>query len=341
MWYTYTNCVVRDYNMEQFSQLDSLIKGKKVLYITTKNLDYIRVSQEINYLSHLASQVEIIGSKSSSYPKRIAFVFASLLKQPMKDIDIVFVGFAPQLVMPFFSWKFRTKTVIIDFFISVYDTMVLDRKKFKDGGFLSKFCHSLDEGTLKKADYIVCDTKAHGEFFADELGACQEKLRVLYLEADASIYYPRDKKPSGSQKKVLYFGSILNLQGVDVILDALKQFKDDTDISFEIIGPVPSAMDKPIQNNISYINWLSQQDLAEHIAQADLCLAGHFSGTIDKAKRTIPGKAYIYQAMGRPMILGDGPANHELFTADSNHIFVKMGDSTALAEAIKDFFDYE
>ena len=340
MWYTYTNCVVRDYNMEHFSQLDSFIKGKKVLYITTKNLDYIRVSQEVNYLNKLASNVQVIGSKSSSYPKRLAFVFASLIKQSMKDIDIVFVGFAPQLVMPFFSGKFKSKSVIIDFFISVYDTMVLDRKKFRDGGIISNFCHHLDERTLKKADYIVCDTKAHGSFFEKELGASAEKLRVLYLQADESIYYPRDKK-TDSKKKVLYFGSILNLQGVDVILEALKSFKDNTDISFEIIGPVPESMDKPIQDNVSYINWLSQQDLAEHIAQADLCLAGHFSGSIDKAKRTIPGKAYIYQAMGRPMILGDGPANHELFTADSNHIFVKMGDSTALAEAIKDFFDYE
>lgn len=341
MWYNIANCVIKDNNMEQFRQLDSQFSGKTVLYITTKNLDYIRISQEINYISKLASKVVVIGSKSTSYLKRLMQVFSSLASQPMDGIDVVFVGFAPQLVMPFFAGKFKNKPVIIDFFISVYDTMVLDRNKFADGGLMSKFCHRLDEKTLKKADYIVCDTMAHGEFFTTELGADADKLRVLYLEADSSIYYPRPKQDNGDIKKVLYFGSILNLQGVEVILDAMRQFKGRTDIAFEIIGPIPSHMDKPLLDNITYIDWLSQEDLAEHIAQADLCLAGHFSGTIMKAKRTIPGKAYIYEAMGRPIILGDGAANHELFTADAQHIFVKMGDSTALADAIKEFFNYE
>ena len=52
MWYTYTNCVVRDYNMEQFSQLDSLIKGKKVaptvrfLVVPASREVYLQAMQE-------------------------------------------------------------------------------------------------------------------------------------------------------------------------------------------------------------------------------------------------------------------------------------------------------
>lgn len=38
------------------------------------------------------------------------------------------------------------------------------------------------------------------------------------------------------------------------------------------------------------MEWLSQQELADEIAGADLCLAGHFNADIDKAKRTIPGR---------------------------------------------------
>ncbi len=328
--------------MENFSELESLFRDKRVLYITTKNLDYIRVTQEINYLKKLSADVTVIGSKAKGYGKRLMYVFKALLSQSMTDVDVVFVGFAPQLILPFFGGKLKKRPVVIDFFISVYDTMVLDRKKFTDGGLLSKFCKNLDINTLKKADYIVCDTKAHGEFFATELLADESKLRVLYLQADKSIYFPRAvEKPESAPKKVLYFGSILNLQGVDVILDALKEFKDEENIQFEIIGPIPDHMSKPIQPNITYIDWLTQQDLAEHIAGADLCLAGHFSGDIMKAKRTIPGKAYIYEAMGRPMILGDGPSNHELFSPDEKHIFVKMGDAKALALAINIYFKNE
>jgi glycosyltransferase involved in cell wall biosynthesis len=328
--------------MENFSELESLFRDKRVLYITTKNRDYIRVTQEINYLEKIASEVIVIASSAKGYGKRLAYVFKTLISQSMADVDVVFVGFAPQLIMPFFGGKLKKRPVVIDFFISVYDTMVLDRKKFRDGGLLSSFCKSLDISTLKKADYIVCDTKAHGEFFASELLADESKLRVLYLEADKSIYFPRAvEKQKDAPKKVLYFGSILNLQGVETILEAMTLFKDNPDIIFEIIGPIPDHMSKPIQPNIAYIDWLTQQDLAEHIARADLCLAGHFSGDIMKAKRTIPGKAYIYEAMERPMILGDGPANHELFSPDEKHIFVKMGDARALALAINNYFKNE
>ena len=92
---------------------------------------------------------------------------------------------------------------------------------------------------------------------------------------------------------VLYFGSVLPLQGVDVVLDAIKLLKNEKDIFFQVIGPISKKYSKPVQDNVEYIDWLEQKELAEYIANADLCLAGHFNGEIDKAKRTIPGKAYI------------------------------------------------
>ena len=109
---------------------------------------------------------------------------------------------------------------------------------------------------------------------------------------------------------------------------------DEKGIVFEVIGPVP-AEQIPAQENLTCIPWLSQEELAVHIAQADLCLAGHFSDTIGKAKRTIPGKAYIYRAMKKPMILGDTPANHELFTENEDIRFVPPGNPEALAQEIR------
>ena len=94
-------------------------------------------------------------------------------------------------------------------------------------------------------------------------------------------------------------------------------------------------MKKAEGDNITYINWLSQPELAEAISRADLCLAGPFNRENGKANRTIPGKAYIYEAMEKPMILGDSPANHERYSASQKGItFVEMGDPEALRNAI-------
>lgn len=320
--------------------IDDVINNKKVLFITTKNIDYIRNSQEIDLLKEVASSFQIIGYNDKGYISRLIKIYWQLLTMSIRDYDAIFVGFAPQLILPFFSFRFKKKIVIEDFFISLYDTMINDRKKFKSNSLLGRMLLYLDKVTLKRADQIIVDTCAHGDYFVRELGADKSKINVLYLTADLSIYYPRSlEKPKELNNKflVLYFGSILPLQGINVILQCIEKMKDVDSVVFEIIGPVPKEdMNKyKMYENVIFIPWLSQKELAEKIAEADLCLAGHFNSSIEKALRTIPGKAYIYDAMKKPMILGDNPANHELFQEDNdNYYYVKMGDSDKLKEKI-------
>ncbi len=308
---------------------------ERVLFITTKNLDYLRNTQEINLLKQHGKEVLILGSYDRSYIKRLCYVYWKLLLLSRKKFDLVFVGFAPQLIVPFFFWKFREKKLGIDFFISLYDTMIWDRKKWKDGSFFAKLFWRLDRNTIQKADIVIADTKAHGAYFVKEFGLSEEKLKVLYLEADTKIYEKRKKeKKKEWQDKfiVLYFGSILPLQGVDIVLKSAQILKEKKDIQFVIIGPVKEKIES---ENILYISWVEQEELADWIAMADLCLAGHFNKEIEKAKRTIPGKAYIYHAMGKKMILGENLANHELFEEGQEGIyFVEMGNPQKLAEKV-------
>lgn len=315
------------------------LKNKRVLFITTKNLDYLRNTQEIRLIRERARDLTVIGSSDKSYPKRLLKVYSQILKTSMKKFDAVFVGFSPQLVVPFFP-KLRKKELYIDFFISMYDTMVCDRKKFGEKGLMAGILKWFDRTTLKAADGIITDTKAHGAYFVT-LGADPDKLETLYLEADTSVYYSREKKQTEPGIfHVLYFGSILPLQGVPVILKAMELLKDREDIRFCMVGPLKEGTMKPSGAHAEYIPWLSQPELAEKIAQAELCLAGHFDGQIMKAKRTIPGKAYIYRAMQKPMILGDNAATRELYSeAEEGIYFVPMGDAEALAAKIREIAD--
>ena len=328
-----------------------LVKGKRVLFITTRNIDYIRNSQEKNLLEKNAESVEFIYSTKHSYPLRLLEIYGNIVIEKVKGLfhkgkiyncNVVFIGFAPQLVLPVFKIFFHKKSIIIDFFISVYDTMICDRQKFRDGGVVSKICKFFDEITLRFADHIITDTKAQAGFFIEELGAAPRKVETLYLEADEKIYYPRPQLKTGDLKDkfvVLYFGSILPLQGVDVVLDTIRKLKGEEDIFFDIIGPIPESLKKPIQSNVCYTDWLSQEELAERIANADLCLAGHFHGSIAKADRTIPGKAYIYEAMKKKMILGNSSANRELFKEDEMHSFVTMGDSDEMCRLLLEYIN--
>lgn len=314
--------------------------GKRVLFITTKNLDYLRNTQEIQWIEKTAEAVTILGSREKSYAKRLLYIYRKLLTMSLRSIDAVFIGFAPQLILPLFGCRFRKKTVDIDFFISVYDTMVCDRKKFRNGSIPAKLCHWVDQKTIRRADHVISDTNAHGDYFASEFQVERQKIETLYLEADLAVYYPRpQEKPAELQDKfiVLYFGSILPVQGVDVIMETIRQLADRPELHFYIIGPMDEKIPKAEAENATYIPWLSQAELATYISRADLCLAGHFNRDNGKANRTIPGKAYIYEAMQKPMILGDNPATHERYHEGMDGItFVEMGNPTALTQAILD-----
>lgn len=93
------------------------IEKKNVLFITTKRLDYIRNTQEIRLLEKHTAYFHIVGANDKSYFFRLIRVYIQLLFTPVKPFDTVFIGFSPQLILPFWGWKLGDKYRIIDFFI--------------------------------------------------------------------------------------------------------------------------------------------------------------------------------------------------------------------------------
>lgn len=315
--------------------------GKRVLFITTHRIDYIRNTQHIEEMKKKGASVRCLYYKGSGKGNHIfsaAKIFFTLLFTSLSDVDVVVVSYMCQLVTPFLNWKLKKKTLVVDFFVSLYDSMVNDRKMLGPKNPLARLIRWLDVSSVRYADRIIVDTKAHGDYFCRAFGMEKEKMEVVYLNADTSIYYPRlQKKPEVWKDRflVVYFGTVIPLQGFDIVLEAARQLKDRKDIHFYLVGPVEKRYRKVASDTVTYADWVSQERLAEIIAMADLCLAGHFNGQIMKAKRTIPGKAYIYEAMEKPMILGDSPANHERYQEGQPGIyFVPMGDAKKLAEKI-------
>jgi len=111
-----------------------------------------------------------------------------------------------------------------------------------------------------------------------------------------------------------------------------------------IVGPgmehkrIPNLAQNLGADNIRFIDWLPYEQLPLEIAQADICLGGHFSA-IDKAKRVIAGKTFQFLAMKKPVIVGDCPGNRELLTDRDDALFVTMADAGALADAILELRD--
>ena len=312
-------------------------ENKKVLFVTTKNIDYIRNVQEIKLLNEKYKEVKIIYSKSKNYYIRILIVNLKLFFLNKKKFDIIFIGFLPQLIIPFLYKKRKQKQIIIiDFFIRKYDTLVNDRKKIKQNTIMSKILKKIDKNTLKKVDEIIVDTKESGKYYIEELDADNNKIKVLYIEANEKIYAPSKVNQIEKENKddfiVLFFGTGLPLQGVDIVLKSAELLKNNSKIKFIIIGNIKTKKD---YTNIKFLPFMNEEELARYIKMADLCLVGHFNNQIEKAKRTIPCKAFICKAMNKKMILGKNKANVELFNdKDENIYYVEMGNSQELSKII-------
>ncbi len=366
------------------------IRGKNVVFITVKNKDYIRVSQIERLLEENARNFAVISSEKKSPLSRMLEINSLIKGWDFSGVDVIIAGFLPQLIWKKVMFSAGRKkgadnasgemipVLVADFFLSLYDTIVLDRKLISENNPLTAKLKKMDKRVLEDADLVLTDTKADADFFSKEYNIKSDKFEVLYLEADSSLIreadtgfshktdkednYPGNnskKEATSGTYKVLYFGTGLPLQGTDIVLEAFvkaaleqekrlreRSLKDGSDdatnnkrLTFTYIGSlkhVPLRVKNTAfaRKDITIISWLSQEELYKEITSADLCLAGHFNPYIDKADRTIPGKAFIYEAFGKEMILADTVANHEVFAEDEKHIFVRRGSAAELAGCI-------
>lgn len=321
------------------SRLRNLIKNRNVAFITVKNKEYIRTAQIAQMLEQEAGNYKIYTSEKNSPATRAIDIRRRLKNISFEDVDVVILGFLPQLIIDAVSKKIPEGTVVVaEMFLSLYDTVVLDRQLVRKDGIISGICRRLDEKTVEKADLVVTDTKADATFFSSEFGKNTTKFETLYLEAQELPLPAESSLFPKTSKTVLYFGTGLPLQGTNYVIQAFRELTEKYGYKCIYIGGRRSMTrqnaDYLKKGSITYIEWLTKDKLFEIIMQADICLAGHFDPNIDKADRTIPGKAYIYEKAGKPMILGDTTANHELFSSDNRHIFVKRGDFKKIVEAV-------
>jgi glycosyltransferase involved in cell wall biosynthesis len=181
---------------------------------------------------------------------------------------------------------------------------------------------------------VLVDTEAQQKFFCREFGLAREKVSWLYVGADDSWLTPAIEAERPGRFRVLYVGNDVPLHGVPIILQAARLLKEE-EIEFWLIGNHNGSAEMLTSSEglpVKLFPWMPPHELRERTREVDVCL-GIF-GTSEKAKRVIPGKAFLALAMGKPLITGDSAAARELFEHEKNVLLCEMGSSDALADAI-------
>jgi glycosyltransferase involved in cell wall biosynthesis len=229
--------------------------------------------------------------------------------------------------------RLRRLPLLFDPFISLFDTVVTDRRMRDEGSRFARLCRWTDRTSLRWATRSLADTPSHADHYAELAGIDRGRVGVVAVGADDDVFQPRPGDPEPG--RVLFYGSLIALHGVDTIVEAAAEL-DGTGATFRIIGTgqeqraVDAQLARLRPTNVELLPPVALADLAEEIASASVCL-GIF-GTSAKAARVVPHKVFECAAVGRPIVTADTPAAREAFGGAVE--LVPAGDAPALAAAV-------
>lgn len=283
------------------------------------------------------------GSGTSILRRSLRVFWQAAPKICSRRYDLIFVSFFGHfLMLP--VGLLSKQPVVFHPFVSTYETLVFDRQRFTPGSLPARAAFWLDRAACHSATHLLLDTQANVDFFSQTFAVPTKRFSKVFIGSDERIFYPRPAAQNHDQVIVLFHGSYLPLQGIDVIIHAANLLKDHPKIHFRMVGRGP-GYDRIHQlaqsmglTQIEFLDSVPFEDLPVVIAAADICLGGHF-GTSEKALRVIAGKTFQDIAMGKPTIVGDTPANWELLTHGYDAWFSTANDPAALAQGIKTLAD--
>src|SRR5205814_6199672 len=93
----------------------------------------------------------------------------------------------PAIPDVFVAWpiaRMRRHQIVLDAFISVYDTIVSDRQMLKPDGVRPSVIWGIEWLALRLADVILVDTDQNGDFFAREFGIARKRLHTVLVGAE-------------------------------------------------------------------------------------------------------------------------------------------------------------
>ena len=223
----------------------------------------------------------------------------------------------------------RGRPLIFNPLVSLSDTLVADRGRFRPGGLAARALLALDRAALRRADLVVADTQAQAGFLAELAALPAERLAVCFVGAEERLF--QSGWAPDEPFTCLFVGKLIPLHGLETILETARLAPE---LRFRIVGSgqlSPALRAAP--DNVERIGWVDYEQLPAEYRRAG-CALGIF-GTSSKAGRVIPNKAFQALACGTPLVTAATPASTELLTDGESALLVPPGDPGALAGALR------
>jgi glycosyltransferase involved in cell wall biosynthesis len=260
---------------------------------------------------------------------RLALAEIRLLQRPRAGFDAVIVGYPGHFDLAAARRAARGRPVVFNPLVSLSDTFVGDRGRFRAGSPAARVLAGVDRRALRAADLVVADTRANADHLAEIAGLPPDRVEVAFVGAEERVFGP-GWSPAGPFT-ILFVGKLIPLHGVETVLAAATEAPE---LRFRLVGSGQlEHLVRKRPSNVEWLPWVEYEQLAAELHRAG-CALGIF-GTSAKAQRVIPNKAFQALACGTPLVTADTPAARELLVDGESAMLVPPGDAAALAAALR------
>ena len=229
--------------------------------------------------------------------------------------------------------------VVLDLFLSAYDTVVEDRQLVRPGSLAAHWLQRIDARACAAADLVLLDTPANAAYVATLTGLPSERFAWLPVhDPDAAAAVPPMVRGVAGRLQLLFFGTGVPLHGLRTLLMAVQQASavdltlvGGTDADRELAR---SWLGTRVRIEPAFVDRARLQQL---LTQSEL-VAGVF-GDSGKTQRVVPFKLVHALAAGRPVLTAATPAVHGWLDGCGAVFDVPAGDPVALAATLRELVD--
>lgn len=277
-----------------------------------------------------------IARAAAAYVRVVATMAAAAL--PGRRPDVVLVPHPSQIdaVVIGLMCKLFRLPLVIDYFVSLHETVVVDRRLVRESSLVAKMLAKCDAWAARLADVVLTDTPEDADEFSRITGTPRGKWHVVWVGADPSLFTERPDI-AVEPRSVLFYGTYIPLQGIEHIVRASLLMPRGWRIRLIGNGQLRPDIEQLVERlnaPIEMIDQVPEADLPAHVAGSMVCL-GVFADSA-KTQRVIPNKVFQCLAVGRPVVTAATPAMTTLGAAVET---VAAADPEAIAAAVQKLMD--
>lgn len=294
------------------------------------------------------------GGKFAYAYQYFAFILISSMIQALRSLtrgyDLVYVHNMPDiLVLSSLIPKALGAKVILDQHDPMPELMMTIFKLDQNSSSV-RLLTQLEKWSIACANLVVTVNLACKRLFGSR-SCSPEKIGVVMNSPDAEISpfrearsYPSPKQDPTQRFVMMYHGSLVERNGLDLAVDALARVRAAVPTAeLRIYGRntpflervIIEARNKGLNDRVHYLGAKSLEELVREIEVCDVgIIPNHRNAFTDI---NTPTRIFEYLALGKPVIAPRTPGIQDYFGQDSL-VFFESGDAEELAQKIRYVF---